>query len=454
MQRREFIQQGVAGVTSSALAAKPTAANDRIVAGLIGLGGRGSYELQACLRNRNIDVAAVADVFDPLVSRALQQIGGKAAGYRDFRRILDRKDIDVVFVSTPDHWHAIPTILACQAGKDVFCEKPLSHTIEEGRRMVQAARRYGRIVQTGSQQRSSPYFAEIIKLIQGGYIGRVTMIECWNALNSYPDGIGNPPDEDPPPGLDWDMYLGPAPKVPYNRNRFFWNFRWFWDYSGGLMTDWGAHHMDVVHWAMGVDAPTRVAAIGGKFCLKDNRETPDTFMAVLEYPGFLARFTERDANSLQLAGRGGGMLFYGTLGTLALDRSRYEIMPEMKREGETEAVDRVEPYRAGYVPPGAPPQPPMKSLCEPRKGADTWMNPGMHEAHVGNFLDCVRSRRMPVADVEIGHRAASACHLAVIAYRAGTAIRWDPKQETILGGSEARKYLTKNYRAPWILPRI
>lgn len=454
MQRREFIKQSAVGVASSPLASKLKGANDRIVAGFIGLGGRGSYELGVCLRNKNIEIAAVADVFDPLVAKALQQVGGKAAGYRDFRRILDRKDIDVVFVSTPDHWHAIATISACQAGKDVFCEKPLSHTIEEGRRMVEAARKYGRVVQTGSQQRSAPYFAEIVKLIRGGYIGRVTLIECWNLVNNYPEGIGNPPDEDPPPGLDWDMYLGPAPKVRYNRNRFLWNFRWFWDYSGGLMTDWGAHHFDVVHWAMGVDAPMRVAAVGGKFCLRDNRETPDTFMAVFEYPGFLARFTERDANGMRLAGRGGGMLFYGTLGTLALDRSRYEILPEMKREGETEDVDRVEQYRPGYTPRAASAQAPLKPLCEPRKGADTLIDPGMQEAHVENFLDCVRSRERPVADVETGHRAATACQLAVIAYRAGRAIRWDPRQETILGDREAQKYLTKNYRAPWALPRV
>jgi predicted dehydrogenase len=454
MQRRDFIKHGVVGVASSPLTSKLKGANDKIVAGLIGLGGRGSYELELCLRNKSIEVAAVADVFDPLVAKALRQTGGKAAGYRDFRRILDRKDIDVVFVSTPDHWHAIPTILACQAGKDVFCEKPLSHTVEEGRRMVEAARKYDRVVQTGSQQRSSVYFAEIIKLIRSGYIGRVTMIECWNLVNNYPEGIGNPPDEDPPPGLDWDMYLGPAPKVPYNRNRFLWNFRWFWDYSGGIMTDWGAHHFDVIHWAMGVEAPSKVAAVGGKFCLRDNRETPDTFMAVFEYPGFLARFTERDANGMQLANRGGGMLFYGTLGTLALDRSHYEILPEMKREGDSEAIDRIEQYRPGYAARTASAPLPLKPLCEPRKGADIWTHPGMQEAHIENFLDCVRSRKQPAADVEIGHRAATACQLAVIAYKAGRAIRWDSERETIMGDSGAQRYLTKTYRAPWALPRV
>jgi predicted dehydrogenase len=320
--------------------------------------------------------------------------------------------------------------------------------------MVEAARKYGRVVQTGSQQRSSIYFAEIVKLIRSGYIGRVTMIECWNLVNNYPEGIGNPPDEDPPPGLDWDMYLGPAPKVPYNRNRFLWNFRWFWDYSGGIMTDWGAHHFDVIHWAMGVEAPGKVAAVGGKFCLRDNRETPDTFMAVFEYPGFLARFTERDTNGMHLANRGGGMLFYGTLGTLALDRSRYEILPEMKREGDTEAIDRLAQYRPDYTPRVTPAQPPLKSLCEPRRGAYTWTNPGMQEAHIENFLNCVRSRQKPVADVEIGHRAVTACQLAVIAHKAGRAIRWDAKQETIVGDAEAGQYLTKNYRAPWTLPMV
>jgi predicted dehydrogenase len=166
--------------------------------------------------------------------------------------------------------------MACQAGKHVYCEKPLSHTIEEGRRMVEAARRYNRIFQTGSQQRSAPHYAKIVELIRNGYIGSVAMVECWNMMNEFPEGQGSPADSDPPPGLNWDMFLGPAPKRPYNRNRFIYTFRQFWDYAGSMMADWGAHHMDIIHWAMGVDAPKNVTAVGGKFVMTDDRETPDT----------------------------------------------------------------------------------------------------------------------------------------------------------------------------------
>ena len=280
MDRRDFVK--TAGLAP--FVGEVRGANDRIVVGQIGLGGRGKYELSVCLRNAGVRIAAVCDVYRPLVDGAVSMLGGKVDGYQDFRRILERKDIDAVFVSTPDHWHAIAAIMACQAGKDVYCEKPLTHTILEGRRMVEAARKYNRVVQTGSQQRSAEHYAKVVELIRGGYIGKVSFVECWNVINSVPDGMGNPPDADPPEGLDWDMYLGPAPMRRYNRNRFIYNFRWFWDYGCGMMTDWGAHHFDIIHWAMNVDAPLTAACAGGKYCLEDNSETPDAFAMDLEYP--------------------------------------------------------------------------------------------------------------------------------------------------------------------------
>lgn len=348
MKRRDFIKSSAALIASSGpVLGSGQGANDRIRVGLIGVGGRGLYELSVCQNNPGCEVVAVADAYRPLVDMAVQRLGKKATGYGDFRRILDRKDIDAVFVSTPDHWHALATIMACQAGKDVYCEKPLTHTIQEGRRMVEAARKYNRVVQTGSQQRLAPHFQKVVQLIQSGYIGKVTMVECWNVMNDTPEGIGNPPDSDPPEGLDWDLYLGPAPKVPYNRNRFIWYYRWFWDYSGGMMTDWGAHHMDVVQWAMGVDAPKAANAVGGNFVLKDNRQTPDTFMANFEYPGFVARYTVRNGNRLPLEGRDYGLMFYGSLGTLVVDRSSYAVLPEMRPEVYRTDIDQVENLLSG-----------------------------------------------------------------------------------------------------------
>lgn len=438
-------------------------ANDSVVVGQIGCGARALYELSICQRNPRVRIAAVCDVYRPLVEKARSRLGGDVDGYGDFRKILDRKDIDAVFVSTPDHWHGVITVMACQAGKDVYCEKPLSLTINDGRKMVEAARRYNRVVQTGSQQRSAPHFSKVVDLIRGGYIGKVTLVECWNFVNEAPVGIGNPPDEAPPAGLDWDMYLGPAPARPYNRNRFIWNYRYFWDYSGGMMTDWGAHHMDIVHWAMDVDAPEAVSAAGGKFVLRDNRETPDTFEATFEYPGFIARYTHRKANAMPLQGRSYGMLFYGTNGTLFVDRTGYRVTPENRPENFEPDGDRVANLVSGAA--GNPPLPRSerqqaarrasvpryKRLSKPIEVSGIFMEPAIQEVHVQKWLDAIRSRQRPNADVETGHRSVSACHLGVISYRTGRKLRWDRDRETIIGDAEAQAMTARKPRAPWSL---
>ncbi len=454
MERRAFLSGGAGAVLG---------ANDRIRVAQIGLGARGHYELTLCMKIPGVEVAAVCDPFRPLVDHAVRKLGGHARGFSDFRRVLELKDIDAVFVSTPDHWHAPISILACMAGKDVYCEKPLTHTIEEGRRMVEAARKHRRVVMTGSQQRSAPHFQKVRDLIQGGYIGEVSFVECWNINNAFPEGCGNPPDEDPPPGLDWDMYLGPAPKVPYNRNRFIWHYRWFWDYSGGMMTDWGAHHMDSLHHIMGVDAPLAVSSTGGKFQLRDNRQTPDFFRAVFRYPNFVASYTNNLLNASRLANRTTGMLFHGTKGTLVIDRMGYEVMPEVRRMPAGEPPDMVAAMLASRRGPGAryelgapaaPAAAPAKAqpLCEPIKVTGISLDPEIQIVHIKNWLECIRSRARTVADWEIGHRAVTACHLGVIAQRTGRTIRWDAKTEQILDDPQAARMMRKEYRAPWSLP--
>jgi predicted dehydrogenase len=462
MQRRSFIKNSTYAAASGPFLGTVLGANDRIVVGQIACGARGLYELSICQRNPQVRIAAVCDVYQPLVDKARSRLDGNVDGYRDFRKIIERKDIDAVFVSTPDHWHAIAAIMACQAGKDVYCEKPLSLTIAEGRKMVEAARKYNRVVQTGSQQRSAPHFRKVVELVQSSYIGNVTVVECWNFTNEAPIGIGNPPDEVPPQGLDWDMYLGPAPKRPYNRNRFIWNYRYFWDYSGGMMTDWGAHHMDIVHWAMGVDAPEAVSASGGKFVLQDNRETPDIFQAIFEYPGFIARYAHRKANAAAPE-RPYGMLFHGTKGTLFVDRTGYEVVPERRPDNFAPDRDRIADLLSGAA--GNPPMPRserqqaarraspvrFKQLSEPIKVSGIFMEPAIQEVHVQNFLDCIRSRERPVADVETGHRSVTACHLGVIAYRTGRKVRWDRKREVILDDPEAQAMTSRQYRPPWTL---
>jgi predicted dehydrogenase len=453
MRRREFMTSAAAVVSSST--GRVWGANERINVAQIGLGTRGLYEIDVCRRLPAVNVVAVCDVFAPLVERTVQKLENTAAGYTDFRRILDRKDIDAVFVSTPEHWHAIPTILACQSGKDVFCEKPLSHTIVEGRRMVEAARKFKRIVQTGSQQRSAPHYRRVVELVRSGYIGKVTAVDCWNTANEAPDGIGNPPDSAPPPGLDWDMYLGPAPVVPFNPNRYVWNYRWFCDYGNGMMTDWGAHHIDIVHWAMGVDAPLAAYATGGKFVLKDNRETPDTLHAVFEYPNFVLTYTHLGASGRKFENRSYGIRFCGTLGTIVVDRTSYEVIPERSNSAPLlmpDALDRLLASLRGEQPDRV--QRPREPLCQAMQETGISIDPSVQEAHVRNFLDSVRSRNLPNADVEIGHRSASTCLLGVIAYRAGRKISWNAKSEQIEGDAEAGRLLTKHYRSPWLLPQI
>ncbi|MDZ7374417.1 MAG: Gfo/Idh/MocA family oxidoreductase [candidate division KSB1 bacterium] len=405
---------------------KAVSPSDKIVVGFIGCGGMGRANIRYFKEQPDVEIAAVCDVYQPHLEQALALAGGRAKAYHDFRQVLDRKEIDAVVVSTPDHWHALPTILACQAGKDVYVEKPLALTIVEGRRMVEYARRYKRVVQVGTMQRSGKHFQQAVRLVQEGALGKITLVRCWTAGNSYPQGIGNPPDSDPPPGLDWDFWLGPAPYRPYNKNRCIYNFRWFWDYSGGKLTDWGTHLLDIVLWAMGVRAPTAVSASGGKFALQDNRETPDTLYVVYEFPGFVCTYSDQEVNARGIDQQGYGIQFYGTEGTLYVSRSGYWLYPEMREGEEDQRVGRMLAVQRG----GSP----------------------MNEPHVRNFLDCIRSRERPICDVEVGHYTTTAAHLGNIALWTAQRIVWDAEREQIVNVPEANRYLRREYRKPWSLP--
>jgi predicted dehydrogenase len=346
---------------------------------------------------------------------------------RDFRRVLDRKDVDAVIVATPDHWHALPTVMACEAGKDVYVEKPLSLTIGEGRVMVDTARRHNRVVQMGTQQRSSTHFADAVEFVKSGQLGTIRLVKTW----AYQDWMGNipkVPDSEPPASVDYDMWLGPAPKRPFNRNRFHFNFRWFYDYSGGLMTDWGAHMIDIANWGMGVRTPKAAVSVGGKFGFPDDaEETPDTQQALLEYEGFSMLWEHATAIGQGPYMRDHGVAFHGNNGVLVVDRAGWEVLPE------TETKDRKKRYRMAG---------------EPRRGTG---GQDMHLAHVQNFLECMDTRARPRSDVEIGHESMVACHLANIAFRIGRRVAWDAAGERVVGDAEAQKLVMKEYRAPWTL---
>lgn len=431
--RREFMGAGAAGILTTQLTSRAAGQgsvppSDQIGLGVIGVGRQGMTNMRKFLGHPEFRVVAVCDVYEPHLERARSETG--AERFQDFRAVLERSDVDVVVISTPDHWHPLMSVMACQAGKDVYVEKPTSVAIGEGRRMVEAARKYGRVVQVGTQQRSGRHFQEAVELVRRGDLGKITTVRTWNFGNSSPDGIGNPPDSEPPAGLDWDLWLGPAPEVPFNANRFGvgdrWStFRFFWDYAGGMMTDWGVHLIDIVQWAMQVDAPATVTASGGKFLLTDNRETPDTLTVVYEYPGFTCLYENRECNSRRINDRGYGIEFYGSEGTLFVDRSGYEVTPQERREGN-KSIPR------------------MYSMS-----AENY-NDHNHD-HVGDFLRCLKSREEPISDIEVGHRSTTTCVLANISYLTGRKIRWDGAAERILDDPEAAAMLDREYRDPWKL---
>ncbi|HUZ46336.1 MAG TPA: Gfo/Idh/MocA family oxidoreductase [Terriglobia bacterium] len=439
--RRDFMKKVAAGAVTAGVGlpalgqAKSVSANDKVIVGVVGTGRMGRGDLSDFAKQPEVEIAAVCDVYQPNLDLGLKAADGKAQTYTDFRQVLDRKDIDVVIVGTPDHWHPLVMVEACKAGKDVYVEKPICHTIDEGKVMVEAARKYNRVVQVGTQQRSGIHFQKAVKLVQDGFIGKVSFVRTWNYGNQYPEGIGNPADSAPPSTLNWDSWLGPAPKVPFNWNRFgvgdHWStFRYFWDYAGGFMTDWGVHLMDIVQWAMKVDGPNVITALGGKFYIRDNAETPDTFQVTYQYenPKFVCVYENRWDNANSMYGKGYGIEFHGTDGTLFVDRSGFEVIPESRKRDGKEIAQTASMQ--------------MKSVNN------------SHFDHVRNFLDCVKTRQRPISDIEIGHRSTSTCLLGNVAFRSQERIAWDVEKQALVPGSSSRKaqrYVTRDYRAPWQL---
>ena len=453
--RRTFTKTAVAATALSY--SRILGANDRVRMGYIGLGNRGDQVHEGFLEHGDQQTVAICDLKPEYLDLAAGKSRSTPRRYQDYRALLEDQNVDAVVIATPDHWHALMFVDACHAGKDVYVEKPLSLTVAEGRRMVEVARRYNRVMQVGSQQRSAPHFAKCAELVQSGYVGDVSTIDCWIVSNEAPAGFGPAPDGAPPEGLDWDLYLGPSPKVPYNRNRYIWNWRWWWDYAGGNMTDWGAHHIDSIHQIMNADAPVSVFAAGSRM-LKDNRDAPDTFLATIEYPKFSVRFVNSQVGYRM--DRYAGTLIYGTKGTLFVDRKGYEVMPSRFSAIVRGDLDQVQDMLAsrrrevtGEPRPRGGGQPP-KPYCDPLKVTGLSLDPEVQILHVENFLDCVKSRQRPVADVEIGHRSIVPCHLANVSYRVGRKLRWDGLKEKVLGDAEASTLLGKRYRAPWSLPKV
>jgi len=436
VSRRTFTKATAATALAVAAApgAKAAGANDRIRLGFIGVANRGGQLLTAFLNHADMEVAALCDVHRPTLQRAAERLGGKADTYADFRELIDRKDIDAVVIATPDHWHAVQTITACDAGKDVYVEKPLSITIHEGRRMVEAARRNRRVVQVGTHRRSSDLYARLAALTTTDAIGKITVSRAYRLSNMYPGGIGRAKPTAPPADLDWDMWLGPRPERPYQNNIAPYKFRW-WQLYSSQMGNWGVHYLDAIRWLTGELAPVSISAMGGRFAVDDDRTVPDTLEATFQFAsGRLAIFGQYEASGNPIFPRGNPELsapemeFRGTQGTAYIGGRHFQIMSE----------------RGGQFQDRAPRMDPIE--VEASGG-----NEDLTATHARNFLDCIKSREKPNADVEIGHRSTTMSLLANISLATGSRLQWDPKNEVITSPTEANELLHYEYRKPWEL---
>jgi predicted dehydrogenase len=427
--RRDLLLGGGALFTSLLFTGNVRGANDRVTIGHIGLGAMGSGNLGYAMKTPGAQPVAICDVYRPHLERAqaaAEKAGVQVKAVKDFRQIIADKSIDAVCISTPDHWHAYMAIEACKAGKDVWVEKPACKWVEEGQKMVQAARKYNRVVQAGTMQRSGGYFKKAAEIIKRGDIGEVTFCRAAQAGTTKKTGYGNPPDCDPPEDLDWDMWLGPAPKVRFNPNRWgvktanFPTFRNFWDYAGGAMTDWGVHLLDPIHQCFGEPMPLAISALGSKFYVDDNTDTPDTMEATFHYPKFLATYESKSCNPWALYTQGTVSAMYGTEGTLLVGRSGCWVVPNAKSALPAAAFEKNRDMGDMNIP------------------------------HWKNFIACIKSREKPTSDIETCVRSSTACLLANLSMRFKSRVDWDEKKWTVAQDA-VKPHIKAKYRAPWKL---
>ncbi|MFI5454042.1 MAG: Gfo/Idh/MocA family protein [Isosphaerales bacterium] len=448
ISRRAFSRTAVTASTAAAAAlglepGRVLGANDQVRLGFIGVGNRGCQLLRGFLAHPDARVVALCDVYEPYLNGAIDRLDPRFAGLgkripqmpkleggvarvKDFRAMLDRKDIDAVVIATPDHWHAIQMIAACKAGKDVYVEKPLSITVVEGRAMVEAARKYERIVQVGTHRRSSRMFAQLAEVVRSGAIGKVTVARAAFCSNMSPGGIGHAPESEPPADLDWDAWLGPRPARPFQATILPYKFRW-WHLYSSQMANWGVHYFDAIRWLTGELAPSSVSAHGGRYAVDDDRTIPDTTEAIFEHASrMLTVFSIHEANGQPVLGHNAEVELQGTLGTVYARTDRYEIVPE----------------RGGAFQDPAP-----RRKSEVVKSTDG----DLDQLAARDFLDCVKSRKRPNADIEEGHRSTTFAHLGNIALATRKRLEWDPAAERFTNCEEANQLLHYEYRKPWSL---
>jgi predicted dehydrogenase len=399
---------GAAAAVAPASARRAGAA-ERVTVAVVGLNGRGTELAGEFARDPGCTVAAVCDVDSRVLGKAVAAVekAGAAAprAEADFRRLLDDDGIDALVVATPDHWHAPMTILACRAGKDVYCEKPASHNLREGRLMVEAARDHDRVVQLGTQRRSAAHIRDAVAHLRSGGIGKVGLARAW--IHQKRNPIGRVGPSTPPPELDWDLWQGPAPRAEFHANRVHYGWHWFWAYGTGELGNNGIHGVDVARWGLGVDDPRRVASGGGKFVFDDDQEVPDTQVVTWEFDGCALVWEHRMWSRHGLEGGSYfGIAFYGDDGTLIVDEKGWRVEDGPKAGGPAT---------------------------------------GDQKAHIANFLDCVRTRSAPNADIATGHLSTRLCHLGNIAHRTGKKLAFDAATETFPGHDDANALLRRDY---------
>lgn len=402
-------------------------ANDKISVALIGCRGMGWYNLQDFLKVPEVECVALCDVDQNVLNEKASQleklIGKKTPLLKDYRKVLEDKNLDAVIIGTPDHWHCLMSVHACEAGKDVYVEKPLANSIGECDVMLTTARRFSRVVQVGQQQRSGQHWQDAVAVVKSGKLGKIRKIKTWGYF-TYGSAQPKVPDSAVPAGVDYDMWLGPAPTRPFNKNRFHGSWRFFWEQGGGLLTDWGVHLLDIPLLAMGVSVPKSVTSSGGIYAYPDNAiETADTQTVTYDFGDFLLEWDHVGGVSRGQYGRNYGVAFIGNNGTLVINREGWEIIAELDDQ-----------------------KPRMEALpLQPADKTD-------HQKHVANFIDCVKSRKTSVCDVEYGRNSAVLAHMGNVAYRTGNKLWWDDEKRNFGADQKANALLRPAYRNPWKFP--
>jgi predicted dehydrogenase len=423
MHRRYFFPAMMAAAQTAKHA---VAASDRITVALMGVRGRGQGLTKAFCAMPDVNIAYVCDIDENVVSSAFKLISDSGRPtpplVSDLRRCLDDRSVDAIVMGTPIHWHAPGTILACAAGKDVYVEKPISHNIREGRLMVEAARKHGRVVQVGSQLPSLPVTQRFHEYATSGKLGRVLAAKVWNV--QLRRNIGHRSDEPVPQGIDYETWTGPLPKLPFNRNHFHSTVNWHWHYGAGDIANDGVHELDIARRALGVVLPEAVSGMGRKMYFDDDQQTPDTMNLTYEFGGKVMFYEQRLWNPYGLEGCDNGVSVYGDGGVAQFGRFRGRNWGFRVLDGEKGKLIHEEDHDSSSI--------------------DT--------PHARDFLDCIRSRKRPRVDIEEGHWASSLAHLGNIVARTGRAIRYDPNSETIPGDGEANRMIRREYRKHWSTP--